>query len=56
MIRLMIRKQFFCVADVRAIGKLIPREFLCGIGGGGVTEGTLWRGPNYTKRFLPDAR
>ena len=24
-----IRKQFSCVTDVRAIGELIPREFLC---------------------------
>ena len=27
MITQIIRKQFFCVTDVRAIGKLIPREF-----------------------------
>ena len=32
MITQIIRKQFFCVTDVRVIGKLIPREFFCVIG------------------------
>ena len=32
MITQIIRKQFFCVTDVCAIGKLIPREFFCVIG------------------------
>ena len=29
MITQIIRKHFFLLTDVRAIGKLIPREFLC---------------------------
>ena len=29
MITQIIQKHFFCVKDVRAIGKLIPRKFLC---------------------------
>ena len=29
MITQMIRKYFFCVTDMGAIAKLIPREFLC---------------------------
>ena len=32
MITQIIRKQFFCVTDVRAIGQLIPRELFCVIG------------------------
>ena len=28
----MLRKHFFCVTDVHAIRKLIPRQFLCIIG------------------------
>ena len=35
-------KEFFCVTDVRAIGKLIPRE-LCATGA--FTDSTLWRRP-----------
>ena len=27
-----IWKQFSCVTDVRVIGQIIPREFLCAIG------------------------
>ena len=32
MITQMIRKPFFCVTDVRAIGKLIPKQLMCVIG------------------------
>ena len=32
MIAQRIRKHFFCVTDVCAIGKIIPREFFCVIG------------------------
>ena len=32
MITQIIRKPFFCVADVHVIGKLIPRQFMCVIG------------------------
>ena len=39
MITQIIRKQFFCVTDVLAIGKLTLREFLCVIGT--LTENTL---------------
>ena len=39
MITQIIRKQFFCVTNVRAIGKLIPRQLICVIGT--FTESTL---------------
>ena len=32
MITQIIRKQFFCVTNARAIGKLIPRQLICVIG------------------------
>ena len=41
MITQIIRKLFFCVADVRAIGNLIPWLLMCVIGA--FTESTLWR-------------
>ena len=52
MITQIIRKQFFCVTDVRVIGKLIPGQSMCN-----------WRvrtkypikAPNYTKEFLPES-
>ena len=50
MITHIIQKQFFCVTDVRAIGKFIPRKLLCVLHA--FTESTLWRRPNYTKEFL----
>ena len=39
MITQIIQKQFFCVTDVRVIGKLIPKQLLCVIRT--FTEGTL---------------
>ena len=47
MITQIIQKQFFCVTDVCAIGKVIPRQLMCVVGT--CTESTLWRRPNYTK-------
>ena len=41
-----IRKQFFCVTNVRVIGKLIPKQLICVIGT--FTESTLWR-PRITQ-------
>ena len=32
MITQMIRKRLYCVTDVRATGKAIPRKFLCVVG------------------------
>ena len=43
MITQIIRKQFFCVTDVCAIGKLIPRQLMCVIGA--FTENTFKGAP-----------
>ena len=42
-----VRKQLFCVTDVRAIGKVIPRQLMCVMGT--FTGSTLWRRPDYTR-------
>ena len=45
-------KTMFCVTDVRAIGKFIPREFLRVIGA--LRKCLMGRHPNYTKKLLPE--
>ena len=41
------RALWVCVTDVRAIGKLVPREkSLCNIG---ITESAIFGHPNHTK-------
>ena len=53
MITQIIWKHFFCVKDVSAIGKLVPRQLICVIST--FTKSTLWRRSNYTKEFLPES-
>ena len=50
-----IRKQVFCVADVRAIRNSIPTQVTC-VCIWRVRRKYLMKAPNYTKEFLPGRR
>ena len=49
----MIRKRFFCVADVCVMGKSIPRQLMRITVA--FTESVLWRRPSYTKKACQKA-
>ena len=57
MITQIIRKQLFCVTNVRVIGKKnLPRQLVCVCVCNWHVHGKyLMKSPNYTKEFLPES-